>query len=82
MQTIRTSDIDINRDMVATYNADAFAVESNEMISEIIETLGYYVNEYFPTDSEYEDLAMKLDGNANTYEHIYHANGITLGILR
>ncbi len=68
--------------LVATFNADPFAVETDQQLEEVIEALdeGYYA--YDKDDEEFEELAELLDGDIETYEYIYQNTNITVGFLK
>lgn len=81
MKTVKTNGID-NYNLVATYNADAFAVENEELMAEVMEALGEYAERYDQEDGEFENLAAKLDGDADTYDFILANTDVTVGILK
>lgn len=81
MKTVNTSDIK-NRNLVATYNADAFAVEYDEQLDEIVEALGEQAECYDANDEEFAELCEKLDGDTTTYEYILTNGYVTVGVLK
>lgn len=81
MKTVKTNGIE-NYNLVATYNADAFAVENEDLLAEVMEALGEYAERYDQEDDEFEDMAVKLDGDADTYDFILANADITVGILK
>lgn len=82
MKTVGTSEINLNNNFVATYNADPFFVEHEDMLQEVLAAAGDYVEEYTSEDEEYNDLVAKLDGNSETFAHVYAANDVIFGILK
>lgn len=80
MKSIKTSEIKFDN-MVANFNADAFAVETDELFASVIESLGEETIAYYDEDEEFSDLAELLDGTPDTYSVVYHSNGTTLGML-
>ncbi len=78
--SVSTSDLR-NYNLVATYNADPFAVEYDEQMAEVIGALGEYADRYDKSDDKFTELAEKLDGNVDTYKHIYTNNFVTVGVL-
>lgn len=81
MKTINTSEIK-NRNIVATYNADAFAVEYDEQLDEVMAALGEQAERYDANDEEFAELAEKLDGDTTTYEYILTNGYVTVGVLK
>lgn len=81
MKTVNTDELR-NRCLVATYNADAFAVEDDDVLEEVMEALGEYANRYNKDDDEFAELTAKLDGDVDTYESIYSNGEVTVGILK
>lgn len=80
MKTVTTKEIKYDN-MVAAFNADAFAVENDEDFVSVIEAMGEQTTAYNEDDEEFAELAALLDGTADTYSVIYHSNGATLGVL-
>lgn len=81
MKTVKTNGIE-NYNLVATFNADPFFVENEEMMAEVKNALGEYAERYDSNDEEFTELAEKLDGNADTFSYIYVSNGVTVGVLQ
>lgn len=81
MKTVNTDELR-NRCLVATYNADAFAVEYDEQLDEVMAALGEQAERYEKDDDEFAELAAKLDGDVDTYESIYSNGEVTVGILK
>ena len=69
-----------NNQVVATFNADAFAVENEEQMTEVIACLSDS-KRYDLRDDEFSEMAAKLDGDISTYRCIYASPTCTAGIL-
>lgn len=67
--------------LVATYNADPFAIEYEEMLDEVLNTMDEYAEVYTKDDEDFDIMASQLDGNVNTYSEIYRSNGTMVGVL-
>lgn len=81
MKQVKTTTIrDFN--LVATFNSDPFFIEDEDLRNEVIKELGEEANRYDSSDEEFEDLAAKLDGDADAYQFIYSSNGVTIGELK
>lgn len=80
-QVVSTENL-VKCNLVATFNADPFAVEYDEQLTEVMEALGNTATRYDADDEEFQELAAKLDGNEETYEYIYANNDVIVGILR
>lgn len=74
---------DIKNNMsVATFNADPFAVETEEQEDEVIEAIACGAEKLYPGNEGFKDLAAKLDGGIDTYKYIYANASVTVGILK
>lgn len=70
------------KNLVATYNADPFAVETDEQLHQVLMDLGVGYPIYSKGDEEFADLAAKLDGNVDTYEYICDGGDVIVGVLK
>lgn len=71
-----------HHNIVATFNADSFAVENDEELDGVFEKLEGGYDVYYKDDEEFQDLAERLDGNIDTYEYILHNVNVTVGFLK
>lgn len=71
-----------NYNLVATFNADPFAVETEHQLQDVIEALGEGYRIYDKEDEQFEELAELLDGDIETYEYIYSNVHVTVGFLK
>lgn len=69
------------KNLVATYNADAFAVETDEQLHQVLMDLGVGYPIY-KGEEKFADLAAKLDGNVDTYEYICDGGDVIVGVLK
>lgn len=81
MKEVKTNGIE-NYNLVATFNADPFLVENEEMMEEVKNALGEVAERYDSNDEEFTELTEQLDGNADTYKEIYKSNNVIVGILK
>lgn len=81
-ELICTQNLENENALVATFNADPFAIENDEQLAEVMKSLGEYAYRYDREDEEFEELAAKLDGNADTYEYIFANNNVIVGKLK
>lgn len=70
------------KNLVATYNADAFAVETDEQLHQVLMDLGVGYPIYSKGEEKFADLAAKLDGNVDTYEYICDGGDVIVGVLK
>lgn len=66
---------------VATFNADAYTVETEDQEAEIIEAIAAHGVAEITDADEFADAAAKLDGDENTYIRIFRAGVCIFGEL-
>lgn len=71
-----------NKNLVATYNADPFAVETDEQLHQVLIDLGVGYSIYSKGDEKFADLAAKLDGDVDTYKYILDSADVIVGVLK
>lgn len=81
-EAVNTNILENEPNLVATFNADPFAVENDEQLAEVMEELGEYANRYDRSDEEFEELAGKLDGNIDTYKYIFANASVIVGVIK
>ncbi len=64
---------------VATWNADPYMVEYDETAIEIMNEIDEYGIEEVTDADDLADYAAKLNGDSDTYAHIYVAGGCIIG---
>lgn len=67
---------------VATYNADPFCIEDDEMMENVRKDLDYWSEKYELGDEGFVELAEILDGDKDTFKLIYFSHGVIFGVLR
>lgn len=82
MTTSNTSVLRNYTNLVATTNSDAFFIEYDEMLEQVLNEMGDFAEVYTKEDGDkFVELANQLDGDVNTYSKIFVSNGATVGIL-
>lgn len=82
MKAINETDGKINLiGCVATFNADAYAVETEEQEKELLEEIAAHGVVEITDPDEFADAAARLDGDENTYVRMYRAGGCIFGEL-
>lgn len=83
MTTSNTSVLRDYANLVATTNGDAFYIEYDDMLEPVLKEMGDFAQVYTVEDGEkFAEFANLLDGDVNTYSHIFVSNGAYVGILK
>lgn len=81
-ELMNTQNLRNESNLVATFNADPFAIENDEQLDEVLNALGNTATRYDADDEEFEEMAAKLDGDVDTYEYIYSNCNVTVGKIK
>lgn len=75
--TINTADIN-----VATFNADPFAVDNEDLLNELLKNTDTYVKKYTSNTEGFNELCELLNGDGNLIKDIYVADKVVFGTLK
>lgn len=81
MKTTISEDLPELIGCVATFNADAYTVETEDQEAEIMREIAAHGAVEITDADEFADAAARLDGDEHTYARIYRAGGCIFGEL-